>query len=125
MLNPDAAMVLFVVAFVLFPYALGFTEIIVDVAFRVVQLLRNLCYAQAVILLEDDGLGELGVLVSDELDRIGDGHPPFELRKPRVHLRNTAHDVNILIPGQVRQLAVSALRILINPSGTLAAKCAL
>lgn len=111
MSSPDAAMVLFVVAFVLLADLLRLVEVVVDVALCVVQLLRDVRHAQAVILLEHDGLGELGVLVSNGLNRIGDGHPLFELLKPRVCLRHAAHGVNVFIPGQVRQLTVTALRI--------------
>ena len=103
--------ILFVVAFVLLADLLRLVEVVVDVALCVVQLLRNLRHAQAVILLDHDGLSELGVLGSDDLNRISDGHPLCELLKSGVSLRYAAHGVSVLIPRQVRQLSVTALRI--------------
>ena len=69
MSSPDAATLLFVVAFVLLADLLRLVEVVVDVALCVVQLLRDVRHAQAVILLEHDGLGELGVLGSDPGER--------------------------------------------------------
>ena len=62
MLGPDATVVLFVVALVLLTDLLRLVEVVVDVALRVVQLLDDLRYGQAVVLLEHDSLGELGML---------------------------------------------------------------
>ncbi len=62
MSSPYAATLLFVVAFVLLAILLRLVEAVVDVALCVVQLPRNLCHAQSVVLLEHDGLGEFGVL---------------------------------------------------------------
>ena len=59
-------MVLFVVAFVLFADLLRLVEEAVDVALCIVQFLRDPRHAQSEIFFEHYGLGEFGVLRSNQ-----------------------------------------------------------
>ena len=111
MSSPDVAMVLFVVAFVLLTDLLCLVEVEVNVAWGVVQAVSNLRHAQPIALLQHDSLGELWVLCSDGFDCFGYGHPVFNAHEARIDLGYIAHGVNVLIPTQVRQLIVAALRV--------------